>query len=125
MLPEIPKTPLRVFCWLVIGPPSSLSGQKRSDGSSRFFGGLEAGRDCSLIQNFEEGHTHEEHYWTVHLSVLGLLHHLHHHRPGPRQDQEADGPVVQVQDVEPVDGNQELTDLQVKKRRSEEEGTPG
>lgn len=59
------------------------------------------------------------------LSVLGLLHHLHHHRPGPRQDQEADGPVVQVQDVEPVDGNQELTNLQAKKRRSEEKGPPG
>lgn len=36
-------------------------------------------------------------------SVFSLLHHLHHHRPGSGQDQVADGPVVQVEDVEAVD----------------------
>lgn len=51
-------------------------------------------------------------------SVLGLLHHLHHHRPGSRQDQVADGAVVQVKDVQPVDGNHKLTNLQEGGRRT-------
>lgn len=36
-------------------------------------------------------------------SVVGFLHHLHHHGPGSGEDQVADGPVVQVEDVETVD----------------------
>lgn len=51
-------------------------------------------------------------------SVLHLLHHLHHHRPGSRQDQVADGAIVQVQDVQPVDGNHKLTNLQEGGRRT-------
>lgn len=51
-------------------------------------------------------------------SVLRLLHHLHYHHPGSGEDQVADGAVVQVQDVQPVDGNHKLTNLREGGRRT-------
>lgn len=47
----------------------------------------------------------------------GLLHHVHHHGSGSRQDEVADAPVVQVENIEAVDGNHKLTDL-VKRREN-------
>lgn len=52
------------------------------------------------------------------LGLLHLLHHLHGDRPGPREDQVTDGPVVQVENIDPVDRNHKLTNLREKKKKT-------
>ena len=50
-------------------------------------------------------------------SALQLLHDLHDDGPRARQNQVAHSPVVHMQHVEPIDGDDELADLKVRRGR--------